>query len=65
MFRRFYRNAVTARDADNPFAPVPAVWGARFFERALASGHGALLPDGELLRLADRVVTECSSDITA
>jgi hypothetical protein len=65
MFRRFYHEALAARASANPFAPVPAVWGARFFERALAAGHGALLPEDELLRVADRIAAESGRGIAA
>lgn len=56
MFERFYRDAVALPDASNPFAPVPAIWGARFFEQALAFGHAALLPGNVLSVFADRVL---------
>jgi glycosyltransferase involved in cell wall biosynthesis len=65
MFTRFYRHAVALPAAENPFAPVPAVWGARFFERALASGHAALLPGAVLCDLADRVLATCGGKGTA
>ena len=56
MFERFYRDAVALADVSNPFAPVPAIWGARFFEQALAFGHAALLPGEVLCAFADRVL---------
>ncbi len=56
MFTRFYRQALELPAAGNPFAPIPAVWGARFFERALVAGHGALLPEDVLRELAERAL---------
>ena len=56
MFTRFYRHALDLVAAENPFAPIPALWGARFFERALVAGHAALLPDDVLRDLADRAL---------
>lgn len=54
MFVDFHHAAVKMNSAPNPFAPVPAVWGARFFAHALGSGHAALLPSSVLSDLADR-----------
>ena len=56
MFERFYRDALALPHASNPFAPLPAIWGARFYEQALASGHAALLPGDVLRAFADRVL---------
>ncbi len=56
MFERFYREAMAQREAANPFAPVPAVWGTRFFELVLAAGQAALLPDAVLRTIADRTL---------
>lgn len=56
MFQRFYRDAVALQGVSNPFAPVPAIWGARFFEQVLASGRAALLPGDVLRAFADRVL---------
>jgi hypothetical protein len=44
VFTRFYDVALATRAPANPFAPVPAVWGTRFFECVLAAGHASLLP---------------------
>jgi GT2 family glycosyltransferase len=55
MLRRFYGKALTTQSAPNPFAPVPAVWGTRFFAQALGRGHAAILPPDVLRDLADRV----------
>jgi glycosyltransferase involved in cell wall biosynthesis len=62
MFERFYRDAAALQGASNPFAPVPAIWGARFFEQALASGHAALLPGDVLRAFADRVIATLGDD---
>jgi hypothetical protein len=62
MFERFYRDAVARPSASNPFAPVPAIWGARFFELALAFGHAALLPGDVLSALADRVLATLDAE---
>jgi glycosyltransferase involved in cell wall biosynthesis len=62
MFERFYRDAVALPHPSNPFAPVPAIWGARFFELALACGHAALLPGDVLSALADRVLATLGAE---
>ncbi len=59
MFVEFYHSAVNMKSAPNPFAPVPAVWGARFFAHVLGSGHAALLPSSVLADLADRAAALC------
>jgi len=56
MLRDFYADAADARDAANPFAPLPAVWGDLFWVRAIEHGHAALLPPGVVARLADRIL---------
>lgn len=56
MFARFYRDAVAAKPPANPFAPLPRVWGKRFFECALAAGHASMLPPEVLRDCADRAV---------
>jgi hypothetical protein len=55
MFERFHREAAALTAPENPFAPVPSVWGARFYEQMLASGRAALLPPDVLRELTDRV----------
>ena len=54
MFARFYAGAVRATQAHNPFAPLPCVWGTRFFTCALASGHATMLPPEVLADCAQR-----------
>jgi hypothetical protein len=55
MLSRFYDQALKMQSAPNPFAPVPAVWGTRFFAQVLGRGHAAILPDDVLRDLVDRV----------
>jgi GT2 family glycosyltransferase len=57
MFSGFYAEALRTPAPQNPFAPVPAVWGARFFEQALGCGHAAILPPEVLRELVQRVAT--------
>jgi glycosyltransferase involved in cell wall biosynthesis len=58
MFSRYYREVLALAEPPNPFAPVPAVWGARFFERALARGHAPLLPAHALRALIDELLAQ-------
>jgi len=54
MFARFYDTAVVAQAPDNPFAPLPCIWGRRFFACALTAGHATMLPPRILRDCADR-----------
>jgi glycosyltransferase involved in cell wall biosynthesis len=54
MFARFYAHAVQAMRPRNPFAPLPCVWGTRFFACALSSGHATMLPAEVLADCARR-----------
>ena len=54
MLSRFYDRALHMESAPNPFAPVPAVWGTRFFAQAFGRGHASILPTDVLRDLADR-----------
>ena len=60
MFIEFYHAALTLKSAPNPFAPVLAVWGTRFFAHALSAGHAALLTPAILRDLAQRGETLAS-----
>jgi glycosyltransferase involved in cell wall biosynthesis len=53
MFERFYRTALAQEAPANPFAPVPAVWGAGFYDQVLGAGHAAQLPPAALREIAD------------
>jgi GT2 family glycosyltransferase len=53
-FAVFYDAALATHQAENPFAPVPAVWGERFFAQVLARGHATSLPASVLRDLLVR-----------
>ena len=52
MLRARYLDALRAAPAGNRFAPLPSVWGALFWLRAIEGGNAALLPEGVAERLA-------------
>jgi glycosyltransferase involved in cell wall biosynthesis len=54
MLNRFYGEALRMRSAENPFAPIPAVWGTRFFAQAFGRGHASIMPVDVLRDLAGR-----------
>jgi hypothetical protein len=54
IFAAFYDAAVAAPRAENPFAPVPAVWGDRFYAQVLARGHATSLATTVLRDLSVR-----------
>ena len=56
MFAGFYAHAVDATRPCNAFAPLPCVWGGRFFACALASGHATMLPAAVLVDCARRAL---------
>lgn len=64
-FASFYLDALSQRDPPNPFAPVPHVWGARFFESALGAGHASLLPPSALRDWAGRAAAALGEDAVA
>ena len=53
-FAAFYDAALATLRAENPFAPVPAIWGERFFAQVLAHGHATSLPASVLRDLSVR-----------
>ncbi len=53
-FAAFYDAALATLRAENPFAPVPAIWGERFFAQVLEHGHATSLPVGILRDLSVR-----------
>ena len=61
MFAAFYDAALATQAPANPFAPVPAVWGERFFAQVLASGHAGSLPATVLRDLSVRVAATCGA----
>ena len=60
MFANFFRDVQGAGDAPNRFAPVPKVWGDRFYELALASGH-SVMPPATLRALAARLMARSAT----
>jgi glycosyltransferase involved in cell wall biosynthesis len=56
MFTGFLQHARRAGDWTNPFAPVPEIWGDRFFEQILASGRACAIPPATIRDLARRVM---------
>ena len=60
-FAAFYDAALATQAPTNPFAPVPAVWGERFFAQVLASGHAVSLPATVLRDLSVRVAATCGA----
>ena len=61
MLMNFYRHLQNAGDAPNRFAPVPEIWGDRFYEQALASGHARVMPPATLRALAGRAMARCAT----
>jgi tetratricopeptide (TPR) repeat protein len=59
---RFCAAALTMTAADNRFAPIPAVWGARFFELALARERVPPLPPAVLRAFADYALARLDED---
>ena len=56
MFTGFFQHTRRAGDWTNPFAPVPEIWGDRFFEQILASGRACAIPPATIRDLARRVM---------
>jgi GT2 family glycosyltransferase len=61
MFMNFHQHVQDACDFTNPFAPVPKIWGDRFFEQVLASGRACAIPPATLRALARRVIARGAS----
>lgn len=59
---RFYETALATRSPANSFAPVPAVWGERFFIQLLAGGNAETLPPAVLRDLAERAAACSGAD---
>lgn len=62
MFMDFHQQVQNAGDFRNPFAPVPKIWGDRFFEQVLASGRASAIPPATLHALARRVMARGASE---
>ena len=58
----FYETALAARSPPNRFAPVPAIWGGRFFAQLLASGNASALPAAVLRDMARRVTARMPTE---
>ncbi|MEO8486138.1 MAG: glycosyltransferase [Betaproteobacteria bacterium] len=58
LTRAFLRTAEACRDAENPYAPIPAVWGRSFALRAIECGAAPLLDASVVFRLADELLDE-------
>jgi glycosyltransferase involved in cell wall biosynthesis len=61
MFTDFHCRAQTAGATANRFAPVPDIWGDRFYEQTFASGHARIMPTATLRALAGRAMARCAS----
>jgi tetratricopeptide (TPR) repeat protein len=59
MLASFYDSALATRSPANPFAPIPAIWGERFFVQLLTSGSSGALPATVLRDVALRVAAGC------
>jgi glycosyltransferase involved in cell wall biosynthesis len=62
MFKDFHRHVHNGGDTANRFAPVPQVWGDRFYEQALASGHAGVMPPATLRVLSDRAMAQSATE---
>jgi glycosyltransferase involved in cell wall biosynthesis len=59
IFERFHREAQALSAPDNPFAPIPWVWGRRYYLRLLRGGQAAMLPP-EVLRACVDAAARCN-----
>ncbi len=64
LFERFHAEAAQTAAPGQPFAPVPAVWGAAYWLRLLQGGQPGLLPP-DVLRACAKAATRIAAGIAA